>query len=123
MFIRLLTGLVRASNHTKCVALSNQKCKIQPTFINLHPNVSQEIHYHPFTVKLDKCIGSWNTLNDLSNKVCVPNKTEDLNLSMFNMNSGINELKTLTRHISCECKCKFDKRKCNLNQSWNNNKC
>ena len=58
MFIRLLTGLVRASNHTKCVALSNQKCKIQPTFINLHPNVSQEIHYHPFTVKLDKCIGS-----------------------------------------------------------------
>ena len=31
------------------------------------------------------------TLNDLSNKVYVPNKTEDLNLSVFNMITGINE--------------------------------
>ena len=47
------------------------------------------------------------------NKVCVPNKTEDLNLSVFNIIVGINKLKTLARHISCECKCKFDGRKCN----------
>ena len=26
-----------------------------------------------------------DTLNDLSNKVCIPNKTEDLNISVFNM--------------------------------------
>ena len=31
---------------------------------------------------------------------------------MFNMITGINELKILTKHISCECKCKFDGRKC-----------
>ena len=114
MFIVLLSSIVNASNHTKCVSLSNQKCEIQPTFINLHPNeYSQEFHYYPFTVKLDKCVGSCNTLNDLSNKVCVPNKTEDLNLSVFNMITGINESKTLTKHISCECKCIFDKRKWN----------
>ena len=35
-------------------------------------------HYCPFTVKLDRCDGSCITLNDLSNKECVPNKTEDL---------------------------------------------
>ena len=28
---------------------------------------------------------------------CVPNKTEDLNLSFFNLITGINELKTLTK--------------------------
>ena len=56
----------------------------------------------------------------LSNKLCVPNKTEDLNLSMFNMIVGINESKILTKHISCECKCRFDGRKCNLDQWWNN---
>ena len=79
---------------------------------NLSPNeYSQEFHYYPLAVKLDRCVGSFNTLNDLSNKVCVPNKTEDLNLSIFNMITGINESKTLTRHISCECKCKFDARK------------
>ena len=26
-----------------------------------------------------------DTLNDLSNKACIPNKTEDLNISVFNM--------------------------------------
>ena len=35
----------------------------------------------------------------------------------------INESKTLAKHISCECKCKFDGIKCNSNQKWNNNKC
>ena len=54
-------------------------------------------------VKLDRFVGSCNTLNDLFNKVCFSSKTEDLNLSMFNMITGINESKTLTKHISCEC--------------------
>ena len=111
IFIGLLTGLVNRSNHTKCVLLSNQKCITQPTLINLHPNeYSLEFHYYPFLVKLDGYVGSCNTLNDLSNKVCVSNETEDLNLSMFNMITGITESKTLTKHISWECKCRFDGR-------------
>ena len=56
--------------------MSNKKCDIESTFINLHPNqYSQEFHCHPFAVKLDRCVGSCNTLNDLSNIVCVPHKT------------------------------------------------
>ena len=47
----------------------------QPTLINLRRNeYSQKFHYYPFAVKLDRCVGSSNILNDLSNKVCVPNK-------------------------------------------------
>ena len=42
---------------------------------------------------------SCNTLNDLSNKVCLPNKTEDLNVIVFNIITGRNESKTLTKHI------------------------
>ena len=91
MFIVLLSSLVNASNHTKCVSLSNQKWKIQPTLINLHPNeYSQEFHYYPISVKLDRCSGNCNNLNDLSNKICIPNKTEDLNLSVSNKITGIN---------------------------------
>ena len=37
------------------------------------------------------------------------------------MASGIIESRTLTKHISCKCECKFDGRKNNLNQKWNNN--
>ena len=39
------------------------------------------------------------------------------------MITGINESKTLTKHILCECKCRFDGRNYNSHQWWNNNKC
>ena len=114
VFIVLLIDIGRVSNHKKRVLLNNKKCKIQPTLTNLHPKeCSQEFYYYPFAIKLDRCVGSCNTLNDLSNKVCLPNKTEDLNLTMFSMITGINELKTLTKGISCKCKCRFNGRKCN----------
>ena len=122
-FIGLFTSLVNGSNHTKCILLTNQKYMVQPTLIDLHPNeYSQEFHYYSFLVKLDRFVGSCNTLNDLSNKVCIPDKTEGLHLSVFNMITGINESKILTKHISGECKCTFDGTKCNLNQWSNNNK-
>ena len=57
IFIALLTSLVNGSSivnascHTKCVSLSKQKCEIQLTLINLHPNkYTQELHYYPFLV-------------------------------------------------------------------------
>ena len=59
---------------------------------------------------VQRCVGGWNTLNDLSNKVCVPNKGKDLNLSVFSMITRINESEVLTKHVSHKCKCKFDGR-------------
>ena len=46
---------------------------------------------------------------------------QDLDLSFFNMITVINESRTLTKHMSCEFK--FDGRKYNSNQNWNNDKC
>ena len=104
----LLTNIAtNASNHTKCVSVNTQKCKTRPTLINFHPNeYNQELHYYPFVVKLGKCVGSCNTLNDLYNRACVSNKTEDLNAHVFDMIIGKNESKIITKYISCECKCK-----------------
>ena len=105
MFFVLLTTIVNASTHLKCVPLNNQKCEIQPTLINSHSNeCNQELYYYPFVVQLGKCYGSCNTLNNLCYSVCVQNKVEDLNLCVFNMITWKNESKILTRHISCECK-------------------
>ena len=90
MFIVLLTSIINASNQRKCVSLNNQQCLIQPTLIYLHPKeYSQGLCYYQFAVNLDRCVGSCNTPNDLSNKVCVLNKTENLNLSVFHMITGI----------------------------------
>ena len=74
------------------------------------------IHYYQFEVRLYRRIGSFNNINDLSNKVCVPNKTQDLNLSVLNMIAGINESKILTKHISCKCKYRCDEKECNSEQ-------
>ena len=86
MFIVLLTNLLNSTSHAKYVFLSNQKCETQPSLINLYPNEnSQELHYYPFTIKLDRRVENCNTLNDLSDKVCVQNNIEDLiqNLAAF----------------------------------------
>ena len=48
--------------------------------------------------------------------MCFPNKTEELNIPVFNKIIGINESKILIIHVSYECKCKGDGRKCNSNQ-------
>ena len=56
-------------------------------------------------------------------KVCIPNKTEDLNLSVFNIITFIYESRTLTKHLSCERKSKFDVPKRKSNQWWNKDNC
>ena len=72
--------------------------------------------------KVDRCVKSWNSPTDLSNRVSVLNKTENLNLHVFNVIIRINESKTLIKHIWCKYHCNFHGRNCSLNQKWNNDK-
>ena len=116
IFIGLLARIASASSHMKCVFLSNHECTTQPTMINLHHKKdTQGLSYYPFAVNLDRCVGSCNPLNDLYNK-----GNKDINLSVFSLITGINDLKTLAKHISCQFKCTFGGRKCSSNQRWKN---
>ena len=99
MFVKLLASLVTAFNYRKFVSLNNQKFMTQPKPINL-----------------DRCVGRCNTFDKIGDD------TEDLKLHVFNMITGIKEWRTLTKHISYKCECKFDNKKCNSNQKWNNSK-
>ena len=48
--------------------------------------------------KLDRYNGSCNTLNDLSGRIYVANKIEDINLNVFSLiKKKINESKILTK--------------------------
>ena len=94
------------------------------TFFDLNlDECNQGLHYYPLIINLERCNGSYNTIDHPSSGICVPNKIEYVNLSVFNMITRKKELKTLTKHISCECKCKFDGRECNSNRKWNNDTC
>ena len=76
-----------------------------------------ELNYHLFIISLDKCNRSCNAVDGLSIKICVASKTKD------NLITRINETKTLVKHISCDCKCKFNSTTFNSNQNWNNDAC
>ena len=71
------------------------------TLIDLNPDkYTQHSCYYPFMVRLNRYDGSYNTLDDLSSKICFLNKTENVNLYVFNMVTGKNESKTRTKNIS-----------------------
>ena len=71
----------------------------------------------------DICNGSYNIVDDLSTKICVSSETKDVNVKVFNSIIRIYGAKTLIKHISCDCKCKFDSTTCNSNHKWINDKC
>ena len=86
---------------TKCLSLIDEPCMVIPPLIDLNP---VGIKYYQFMSSLDKCRGSCNVL---LSKICVLNKTKYINVKVFNTITNKNEAKTRTKHISCDCKCKF----------------
>ena len=91
---------------------------IRPIFIDVNP---VEFNYYQFMISLHKFNGNCNAVDDLYTKMSVLSETEGIiNIKVFNMITKINEAKTLVKHISCDCKCKFNSTTCNSNQKWNN---
>ena len=81
-----------------------------PTLIDLN---LVEFNYFPSMISLEKSNESCNAVGDKSTKVYVASETKDINIKEFNMITRINEAKTFTKHISCDCKCKFNNTTCN----------
>ena len=54
--------------------------------------IEDYVTIHLQLIQMDKW--EYSTLHDKFNKLCAPNKKEDLNLNVFNMITGINESKT-----------------------------
>ena len=103
----------------KCISKNNQPYTVRMTLIDLNLN---EIHYYPFMVSLDRFGGRCDTVEDPFGRIYIPSEIEDVNLKVFNITKGMDESKTLAKHISCECRCEVDGRKCNSKQEWNNDK-
>ena len=59
----------------------------------------------------------------ISPKIYVPKETEDITVKAFNMITNKNKAKIRKKHISYDCKCKFNSTSCNSNQKWNNKIC
>ena len=91
IFIVLLSSIVNASNHTKCVLLNNQECMTQLTLIYILMNTVK--NYTTIDLQLSY-IDVLEVIILLMTYLIkyvfkIPNKTGHLNLSVFNMITGI----------------------------------
>ena len=56
-------------------------------------------------------------------KIYIPKEVKDINVKALNMVTNKNETKTITKHVLCVFKCKFNGTICNSNQKCNNKTC
>ena len=73
---------VLSGNSLECVSMKNQECKIREEIINV--NINNSVFY-PFSVKVNKCSGNCNNINDPYPRLCVPNFVKNINLKVFNL--------------------------------------
>ena len=87
MFFSRITNV----NPLECVSMENQECKIRPEITNINSN---EPIIYPFSIKVNKCSGKCNNINDAYAKICVPDIVKNVNVKVFNLLTLTNE----TRH-------------------------
>ena len=66
-------GLTILSNFTNaiplnCISMKNQECKRRPRVINVNSN---NPIFYPLSIKMSKCSGNWNNINNPYAKSCV----------------------------------------------------
>ena len=72
--------------------MSNQPCKARLEIVNVNSNSPT---FYPFSIKINKCSGNCNNINDSYTKICVPDIVKNLNVKVLNLMSKTNE----TRHV------------------------
>ena len=71
-------------NCLECVSMNNQERKTRTKIININNN---EPVFYPFSIKVNKCSGSCNDINDPYAKSCVPDVVKNINVKVFNLMS------------------------------------
>ena len=99
-------------NSLDCILMKNQKWKVKPEIIE----ISDDPIFFPFSIKINKCSGNCNNINDPYATICVPDIKKNLNVKAFNLMSLTNETKDIEWHKSCKCICRLDAIICNNKQ-------
>ena len=117
--LTVLSDFINVSS-LNCISIKNQESKTRPQVVNINSN---NPIFYPFTIKINKCSGNCNNINNLYAKICVPDVIKNLNIKVFNLMSRTNETRFIKWHEKCKCKCRLDAIVCNNKQRWNKNKC
>ena len=71
------------------MSLNKRPCQAKPILADINAN---EPVFYPFTVGVSKCGGSCKTVNDPYTRICVPNKSRQMYVKLFNLMSRVNEI-------------------------------
>ena len=107
-------------NSLKCVSMNNQECKARPRIIDLNSN---EPLFYPYSIKVNKCSGSCNNINDPYAKLCNPDIIKNINVRVFNLMQIIYETRHMIWHETCKCICRLTASVCNNRQRINEDTC
>ena len=107
-------------NSLECVSINNQECQTRTKIINANNN---EPVFYPFSIKVNKCSGSCNNINNPYAKLCVSDVVKNINIKVFNLMPWGNQTKHREWRETCKCKCRLDSSACNNKQRWNEDKC
>ena len=107
-----LSSLVSTTS-LNCISMKNQECKTRPQVININSN---NPIFYPFSIKINKCSGNCNNINNPYAKICVPDVIKNLNVKVFNLVSRTNETRFIKWHETCKCICRLDGIICNSKQ-------
>ena len=69
-------------NSLECISKNNRQCTTRPEIVNVNTN---EPVFYPYSITINKCKGSCNTINDPYAKLCVPDTIENINVKVFNL--------------------------------------
>ena len=97
-----------------------QECKVRPEIINVNSN---NPIFYPFSIKVSKCSGNCNNINNPYAKIFFPVIIKNLNVKVFSLMSRTNETRFIEWHEKCKCACRLDAIVCSNKQRWNKNKC
>ena len=89
------TILSNFTNALDCISMKNQECKVRPEIININ---SDNPMFCPFSIKVNKCNGNCNNINDPFAKVCVPDIVKNSNVKVFNLMSRTNQTRQIKWH-------------------------
>ena len=107
-------------NPLECISIKNQECKVRPEIININSN---NPIFYPFSIKINRCRGSCNDINDPYAKICIPHTVKNLNVKVFNLMTLTNETRHIKWHETCKYICRLNRIICNNKQRWNKDKC
>ena len=73
-------------------------------------------YFYLFSIKVNKCGGNCNNINNPYAEICVPDVIKDLNVKVFNLKSRTNETRFIKWHKKRKQECRLDAIICNNKQ-------